>query len=183
MERHPLDSVTKESFLELLRSYTERDLVVGRTTIGPHLDEIAFSVNINWWLEAVKNEQNKERVFETKEFAEANDWGEKMNLAYRQAGWRSNATVFTASNWQPTKYILSRGENKILLLAFIRLLGEYVREVSGKEPLFLLDDVLSELDEWHTEILCGLFQDTTTIMTTQPNHTAGLPWDIQKIEL
>ncbi len=108
MERHPLDSVTKESFLELLRSYTERDLMVGRTTIGPHLDEIAFSVNTN---------------------------------PPEKGG------VGGLENWLPTKYILSRGENKILLLAFIRLLGEYVREVSGKEPLFLLDDVLSELDE------------------------------------
>lgn len=134
MERHPLTEVTKEQFLKLLADYTERDLVVGRTTVGPHLDEISFSVEIN-------------------------------------------------GVWQSTKYILSRGENKILLLAFIRLLGKYVEEISGKKPLFLLDDVLSELDTDHTQILCGLFEDTTTIMTTQPNHTAGLPNTIMKIEL
>lgn len=85
--------------------------------------------------------------------------------------------------WSSTKYILSRGENKILLLAFIRLLGKYVREISGKNPLFLLDDVLSELDADHTKILCGLFEGTTTIMTTQPNHTAGLPSNIVQIDL
>ena len=134
MERHPLEEVTKEQFLKLLADYTERDLVVGRTTVGPHLDEISFSVEIN-------------------------------------------------NVWQATKYILSRGENKILLLAFIRLLGKYVEEVSGKKPFFLLDDVLSELDTDHTQILCHLFEDTTTIMTTQPNHIAGLPNNIRKIEL
>lgn len=134
MERHPLIEVTKEQFLKLLSDYTERDLVVGRTTVGPHLDEISFSVEIN-------------------------------------------------GVWQPTKHILSRGENKILLLAFIRLLGKYVEEISGKKPLFLLDDVLSELDSDHTQILCHLFEDATTIMTTQPNHTAGLPNSIVKIEL
>jgi DNA replication and repair protein RecF len=134
MERHPLTEVTKEQFLKLLADYTERDLVVGRTTVGPHLDEISFSVEIN------------------------------------------NA-------WSATKYILSRGENKILLLAFIRLLGKYVLEISGKKPFFLLDDVLSELDTDHTQILCHLFEDTTTIMTTQPNHTAGLPNSVVKIEL
>ena len=123
LERHPLSDVTKEQFLKLLADYTERDLVVGRTTVGPHLDEIGFSVEIN-------------------------------------------------AGWQSTKYILSRGENKILLLAFIRLLGKYVEEISGKKPLFLLDDVLSELDTDHTEILCHLFEDTTTIMPTQPNHVA-----------
>ena len=45
-ERHPLEEITKEAFLKLLTDYTERDLVVGRTTVGPHLDEISFSVNI-----------------------------------------------------------------------------------------------------------------------------------------
>ena len=134
IERHPLAEVTKEHFLKLLAEYTERDLVVGRTTVGPHLDEIYFSVEIH-------------------------------------------------NVWQPTKYILSRGENKILLLAFIRLLGKYVEEISGKKPFFLLDDVLSELDADHTQILCQLFEDTTTIMTTQPNHTGGLPPDIKKIDL
>lgn len=133
-ERHPLEKVNKEYFLKLLTNYTERDLVVGRTTVGPHLDEISFSVEIN-------------------------------------------------SVWQSTKYILSRGENKILLLAFIRLLGKYVEEISGKKPFFLLDDVLSELDEDHIAVLCGLFQNTCAIMTTQPNHTAGLPNDIVKVRL
>lgn len=80
-ERHPLEEITKEAFLKLLADYTERDLVVGRTTVGPHLDEISFSVEIN-------------------------------------------------GAWSGTKYILSRGENKILLLAFIRLLGKYVKENS-----------------------------------------------------
>ncbi|MCB9807184.1 hypothetical protein H6768_04860 [Candidatus Peribacteria bacterium] len=46
MERHPLSEVTKEQFLQLLADYTERDLVVGRTTVGPHLDEINFLVNL-----------------------------------------------------------------------------------------------------------------------------------------
>lgn len=49
-ERHPLAEITKEAFLKLLADYTERDLVVGRTTVGPHLDEISFSVEIhNVW--------------------------------------------------------------------------------------------------------------------------------------
>jgi DNA replication and repair protein RecF len=47
MERHALEIVDQENFLNLIKEYTERDLIVGRTTIGPHLDEIAFSVEIN----------------------------------------------------------------------------------------------------------------------------------------
>lgn len=134
IERHPLKEVNKEHFLHLLSEYSSRDLIVGRTTIGPHLDDIDFSVQID-------------------------------------------------DIWQWTKYILSRGENKIFLLSFIRLLWKYVEEFSGKKPFFLLDDVLSELDTDHTQILCQLFQNTTTLMTTQPNHTAGLPTWISRIDL
>jgi len=55
----------------------------------------------------------------------------------------------------------------------------YIQDQSGKAPLFLLDDVLSELDEVHIGSLLRLFEGTTTIITTQPNHagtsTEGLP--------
>lgn len=133
-ERHKLDDISSETFSDFMREYLDRDIIVGRTTIGPHLDDIGF-------------------------YVEEDD------------------------DWMLTKYILSRGENKTLLLSCIRTIGRYVEQVSGKKPLFLLDDVLSELDTRHTDILCELFRDTMTLMTTQPNHTAGLPGDIDRIEL
>ena len=39
-ERHRLETVSPETFSDLIREYLERDLIVGRTTIGPHLDDI-----------------------------------------------------------------------------------------------------------------------------------------------
>jgi recombinational DNA repair ATPase RecF len=161
-ERHPLEEITKEAFLKLLADYTERDLVVGRTTVGPHLDEISFLVNI------IPPDKGEEWQIHSELRKGGNKWRGEGGLVH---------------HWSPTKYILSRGENKILLLAFIRLLGKYVEENSWKKPFFLLDDVLSELDEDHTHILCQLFANTTTIMTTQPNHTAGLPTEIMMTKL
>jgi DNA replication and repair protein RecF len=122
IERHLLKEVTIESFLELLKEYEDRDIVVGKTTVGPQLDDIEFS-------------------------------------------------VFIQDEWKPTRYTLSRGENKTLLLSFIKKIGMYIQSISGKTPFFLLDDVLSELDEAHIHALLEIFANTNTIITTQPNHT------------
>lgn len=121
-ERHPLSEVTIDTLLDLIREYEERDIVVGKTTVGPQLDDIDFS-------------------------------------------------IYTQNEWKPTRYILSRGENKTLLLSFIKKIGMYIQNISGKTPFFLLDDVLSELDEVHIAGLLDIFRDTDTIITTQPNHT------------
>ncbi len=47
----------------------------------------------------------------------------------------------------------------------------YIQSISGKIPFFLLDDVLSELDEAHITALLNIFAKTNTLITTQPNHT------------
>jgi recombinational DNA repair ATPase RecF len=122
IERHPLQEVTVESFLRLLKEYEDRDIVVGKTTVGPQLDDIEFS-------------------------------------------------VFIQNEWKPARYTLSRGENKTFLLSFIKKVGMYIQHTSGKAPFFLLDDVLSELDEAHITALLTIFSETNTIITTQPNHT------------
>ena len=133
IERHPLQEVTVEYFLKLLKEYEDRDCIVGKTTVGPQLDDIEFSVCIR-------------------------------------------------KEWKTARYTLSRGENKTLLLSFIKKIGMYIQNQSGKAPLFLLDDVLSELDEVHIGSLLKLFEGTTTIITTQPNHTGTSTERLKRIE-
>ncbi len=133
IEKHPLSEEIPENFLALLTEYEDRDIIVGKTTVWPHLDDIEFSVAID------------------------------------------NA-------WRPARYTLSRGENKTLLLSFIKNIGKYIQEKSWKTPIFLLDDVLSELDEVHIGSLLNLFKDTRTIITTQPNHTGIATKNLKRIE-
>lgn len=108
LERHPLEEATVESFLKLLGEYEDRDIIVGKTTVGPQLDDIEFSVCMQ-------------------------------------------------EEWKSARYTLSRGENKTLLLSFIKKIGAYIQHTSGKVPFFLLDDVLSELDEAHIRALLEIF--------------------------
>lgn len=133
IERHPLAEVTADNFLKLLKEYEDRDSIVGKTTVGPQLDDIEFSILID-------------------------------------------------QTWKPARYTLSRGENKTLLLSFIKKIGMYIQNQSAKSPLFLLDDVLSELDEVHIGSLLRLFEGTTTIITTQPNHTGTSTEGLKRIE-
>lgn len=133
IERHALESPTVENFLKLLKEFEDRDVVVGKTTVWPQLDDIKFE-------------------------------------------------VFIEDDWKPTKYILSRGENKTLLLSFIKKIGMYIESISGKSPLFLLDDVLSELDEVHIKSLLEIFEKNHTIITTQPNHTGKATEGLKRIE-
>ncbi len=133
VERHPLSEPTIEAFLALITEYEDRDVIVGRTTVWPQLDDIEFSVLIQ-------------------------------------------------GEWKPARYTLSRGENKTLLLSFVKKVGLYIQHLSGKKPFFLLDDVLSELDEKHITSLLTLFDWTQTLITTQPNHTGKTTDTIPRIE-
>jgi recombinational DNA repair ATPase RecF len=58
----------------------------------------------------------------------------------------------------------------------------YIQSISGKTPFFLLDDVLSELDEAHIRVLLEIFAQTNTIITTQPNHTGTSTEGLKRIE-
>ncbi len=74
VERHPLPNATIEDFLALLAEYEDRDVIVGRTTVGPQLDDIDFSVCIGENpSEICKNKQNEEQESKTKEFTTVND--------------------------------------------------------------------------------------------------------------
>lgn len=47
IERHPLTDNTVAHYLALIQQFEDRDVIVGKTTIGPHLDDIAFNVQVD----------------------------------------------------------------------------------------------------------------------------------------
>lgn len=124
VERHVLSDLSPNTYLQHIETYLDRDRRAGRTTVGPHLDDIAFEIVMH---------------------------GETY----------------------PVKTVLSRGEMKTVLLSFIQQVGNYIGLHTGKKVIFLLDDVLSELDEKHIQVLRALFHNFSTIITTQPNHMSS----------
>jgi len=64
----------------------------------------------------------------------------------------------------------SRGEQRLGIL-WLKL-GElaYIEHIGGEKPVLLLDDILSELDHEHREIIFNVIGNQQTIMTTTDIH-------------
>lgn len=79
----------------------------------------------------------------------------------------------------------SRGEQRLAVL-WLKL-GElaYIKEKSRENPVLLLDDILSELDHGHRDIIFEIIGDQQTIMTLTDKHfiTGESLKNVQMIEL
>jgi len=62
--------------------------------------------------------------------------------------------------------LLSRGQRRLLLLALHIIEGEYAGESMGVEPLFVLDDIFSELDQTHREAIGRALAGVQVVATT-----------------
>ncbi|MDO8512543.1 MAG: DNA replication and repair protein RecF [bacterium] len=62
--------------------------------------------------------------------------------------------------------LLSRGQRRLLLLALHIIEGEYAGESLGVEPIFILDDIFSELDSSHREAIGSALKDCQVVATT-----------------
>lgn len=59
----------------------------------------------------------------------------------------------------PAQDILSRGQQKLLICALKIAQGILFAEQTGKKPVYLLDDIASELDEMHRGVLINHLED------------------------
>ncbi len=118
---HTVIDHTEQKLLTELESRTERDLLLGFTSIGPHRHDVLFRFNE-----------------------------------------------------VPAIGSASRGEVRTIILALKFLEVDIVQEVTGLQPVVLLDDVLSELDDKRQSHLATKFQDHQIIMTsTNPPAILG----------
>ncbi|HYV22340.1 MAG TPA: DNA replication and repair protein RecF [Candidatus Bathyarchaeia archaeon] len=85
---------------------------------------------------------------------------------------REDLAVATGERPLPT--FASRGEQRSAVLALKLAEAEWIRSHVGEPPIFLLDDVLSELDTAHREALCRALPDgaqtllTAAVLTSIP---------------
>ena len=85
---------------------------------------------------------------------------------------REDLAVAVAERPLPT--FASRGEQRSAVLALKLAEAEWIRAHVGEPPIFLFDDVLSELDTAHREALCRALPDgaqallTAAVLTSIP---------------
>ena len=118
---------TQSEMLEYLRKNRDRDVMIGHTYIGPHLDDFFIGVSRN-------TSKNK-------------DYSPKTPA--RSEGF------------------LSRGENKSLFFA-LKLLGiEFLESYGGKQAFLLLDDIFSELDSEHRNMILAACASRPFFLSSQ----------------
>ncbi len=85
---------------------------------------------------------------------------------------------------QPLMNTVSRGEIRSILLALLSAQKKYFFAKTNKNPILLLDDCFSELDDNRQQGLERLCKDTQTFFTTTHNeHFAKFSGKVQKIEI
>ncbi len=67
---------------------------------------------------------------------------------------------------EAVKHFCSRGQQRLVTLELKKLQIAYIKEQAGAEPLLLLDDIFSELDAAHIELVLKLIGKNQTILTT-----------------
>ncbi len=77
----------------------------------------------------------------------------------------------------------SRGEQRMCIL-WIKLAElSYIEQSTSERPILLLDDIFSELDHRHREIVMGVIGKQQTILTTADPHTITGLKNVERIEL
>jgi DNA replication and repair protein RecF len=110
---HTVIDHTEQKLLNELEAKTERDKILGYTSVGPHRHDILFQFND-----------------------------------------------------MPASGSASRGETRTIILALKFIEVELIEDVVEKQPVILLDDVLSELDDKRQLHLATKFQNHQIIMTS-----------------
>ncbi|OGD61767.1 hypothetical protein A3A71_00480 [Candidatus Berkelbacteria bacterium RIFCSPLOWO2_01_FULL_50_28] len=81
-------------------------------------------------------------------------------------------------NDRPARRFSSRGQARLLVLALKAAEADFVASSLGREPLVLLDDLFSELDEKNGQAALGLFNPGFQVILTKVEQTALKGYDL-----
>ncbi|HSX08706.1 MAG TPA: DNA replication and repair protein RecF [Candidatus Saccharimonadales bacterium] len=83
-------------------------------------------------------------------------------------------------SWHPVskeledvRYFCSRGQQRLITLELKNSQILYLKERLEEQPLLVLDDIFSELDSEHIELVLGMTRDFQTILTTTHKEFLG----------
>ena len=68
-------------------------------------------------------------------------------------------------NGKPTRGFASQGQQRSIVLSMKLAEGEVIKDIFGEYPVFLLDEMLSELDEGRRKFVLDSLEDKQTIIT------------------
>ncbi len=85
-------------------------------------------------------------------------------------------------NGKDSRYFASQGQQRSIVLSLKLAEGELIKELFGEYPVFLFDDVLSELDEGRRNyVISGIGEKQIIITSCDPDDFKGI--DVNKIDV
>ena len=109
-------------------------------------------------------EENDEDVFKTyKEVLTSNLEKEKIVGSSLYGPQRDD--IIIKINGQPTRGFASQGQQRSIVLSMKLAEGEVIKDTFGEYPVFLLDEMLSELDEGRRKFVLDSLDGKQTIIT------------------
>lgn len=130
---------TKSRYLKLYTENIANEIKFGATKYGPHKDDILFFIG---------SEKENKKVCELEECEDINETEEKRE------------TVEFAA-----RTFASQGQQRSAVLALKLAEGEIIKNLCTEYPVYLFDDVLSELDSERKKQLMSLFEDKQVMIT------------------
>ena len=122
-----------ENLLAMYEKDTKHDIELGKTSHGPHHDELMIYV-----AKKGEGEEFANKAFEIPE---------------------ENLSEYAARSFG------SQGQQRSAVLSIKLAEGEIIKEKCGEYPVFLLDDLFSELDDKRRQKLSEMFLDKQCIIT------------------
>jgi DNA replication and repair protein RecF len=130
---------TKQKYLKLYTENIDSEIKYGATKYGPHKDDILFFIG----------SETENRKVDELEMREPDDENEE-NI---------KTVEFAARTFA------SQGQQRSAVLSLKLAEGEIIKNLSGEYPVYLFDDVLSELDNNRKKQLLSLFEDKQVMIT------------------
>ncbi len=147
---------------------------------------IDYIKKLDYWMsiffeEMMRGKETPKITYETN--AKENDFNTRQSLKNRyfsllkdnlEREYKSGATLYGIHkddlkielNGRDARFYSSQGQSRSLALAMKMAEGEISREYTGEYPVFLFDDVLSELDENRRRFILSKIEKRQVIMTS-----------------
>ncbi|MBN2585533.1 DNA replication/repair protein RecF [Patescibacteria group bacterium] len=80
------------------------------------------------------------------------------------------------------RQVASQGEFRLIMVALRLAEGEYIKKQLQESPIYLLDDIFSELDEGNSKRVINFLEDAQIIITTTDRHKISKDANVLNVE-
>ena len=145
---------TKERYLSLYTSNVENEIKYGSTKYGPHKDDLLFYIGKNGRCDSFFDEESEKSC-------ECDGDGCDIVSDFDDCEKKKEKNMIEFA----ARTFASQGQQRSAVLSLKLAEGEIIKGLTGEYPVYLFDDVLSELDNQRKSHLLSLFSDKQVIIT------------------